>query len=323
MSRSGGVMVRGFALAWRWGRHLPGPVVRAATTLAADITWLRHGTGVRRLESNLRRVRPDLAPAELRRLCRAGMRSYLRYYGEAFTLPGFSPQQIAARVRVVGRENVQQHLDAGRQVVMALGHLGNWDLAGAWATADLAPVTTVAERLEPEELFQEYVGFREGLGMRILPHTGGSDVFRALVRASRTGPGVIPLLADRDLTARGVEVQLFGETARVAAGPAALTVMTGAPLCPVGISYERLRGERRRRAGTPWGVVVEFFPALEIPEELPHRDRVQAVSQAWVDRVADVIAAHPQDWHMLQRVFVADLDPGRYAATVATATGQP
>ncbi|WP_378101804.1 phosphatidylinositol mannoside acyltransferase [Cellulomonas sp. T2.31MG-18] len=315
-------MVRGFALAWRWGRHLPGPVVRAATTLAADITWLRHGTGVRRLESNLRRVRPDLAPAELRRLSRAGMRSYLRYYGEAFTLPGFSPQQIAARVRVVGRENVQQHLDAGRQVVMALGHLGNWDLAGAWATADLAPVTTVAERLEPEELFQEYVGFREGLGMRILPLTGGSDVFRALVRTSRTGPGVIPLLADRDLTARGVEVQLFGETARVAAGPAALTVMTGAPLCPVGISYEQLSGERRRRAGTPWGVVVEFFPALEVPEELPHRDRVQAVSQAWVDRVADVIAAHPQDWHMLQRVFVADLDPSRYAATVAAAAGE-
>lgn len=323
MSRSGGVMVRGFALAWRWGRHLPGPVVRAATTLAADITWLRHGTGVRRLESNLRRVRPDLAPAELRRLSRAGMRSYLRYYGEAFTLPGFSSQQIAARVRVVGRENVQQHLDAGRQVVMALGHLGNWDLAGAWATADLAPVTTVAERLEPEELFQEYVGFREGLGMRILPLTGGSDVFRALVRASRSGPGVMPLLADRDLTARGVEVQLFGETARVAAGPAALTVMTGAPLCPVGITYERLRGERRRRAGTPWGVVVEFFPMIAVPEDLPHRDRVQAVSQAWVDRLAAVISAHPQDWHMLQRVFVSDLDPSRYAATVATAAGEP
>lgn len=323
MRRPGTGVARGYALAWRWGPHLPGPLVRAATAAAADLTWLRHGAGVRRLESNLRRVRPELAPAELRRLSRAGMRSYLRYFGEAFTLPGSSAEQIAARVRVVGRENVQRHLDAGRQVVMALGHLGNWDLAGAWASASLAPVTTVAERLEPEELFQEFVGFRESLGMRILPLTGGSDVFRALVRASRTGPGVMPLLADRDLTARGVEVQLFGETARVAAGPAALTVMTGAPLCPVGITYERLAGGRRRRAGTPWGLVVEFFPAIAVPEDLPHRDRVQAVSQAWVDRLATVISAHPQDWHMLQRVFISDLDPSRYAATVAAAAGEP
>ena len=116
-------------------------------------------------------------------------------------------------------------------------------------------------------------------------------------------------------------MQLFGETARVAAGPAALAVMTGAPLCPVGVTYERLRGPHRRRAGTPWGVVIEFFPAIEVPQQLPHRDRVQVVSQAWVDQVAEVISAHPQDWHMLQRVFVADLDPGRYAATVATAAG--
>lgn len=316
-------VARAYAVAWRWGRHLPGPVVRGATVVAADVTWLRHGAGVRRLEANLRRVRPDLDATELRRLSRAGMRSYLRYFGEAFTLPGSSPAQIAARVRIVGREHVQPHLDAGRQVVMALGHLGNWDLAGAWATANLAPVTTVAERLEPEELFQEFVGFREGLGLRILPLTGGSDVFRTLVRTARTGPGVMPLLADRDLTAKGVEVQLFGQTARVAAGPAALTVMTGVPLCPVGITYERLHGQRRRRAGTPWGLVVEFFPAIEVPDDLPHRDQVRVVSQAWVDRLASVIAAHPQDWHMLQRVFVADLDPSRYAATVAAAAGQP
>lgn len=322
-SRRRAAVARAYALAWRWGRHLPGPLVRGITVVAADVAWLYHGSGVRRLESNLRRVRPGLAPPELRQLSRAGMRSYLRYFGEAFTLAGSSPEQIAARVRVVGRENLQSHLDAGRQVVMALGHLGNWDLAGAWASAHLAPVTTVAERLEPEELYQEFVGFREALGLRILPLTGGSDVFRALVRISRTGPGVMPLLADRDLTARGVEVRLFGETARVAAGPAALTVMTGAPLVPACITYERLRGERRRAAGTPWGIVIDFRPMIPVPEELPHRERVQAVSQAWVDSVAEVIAGHPQDWHMLQRVFVADLDPSRYAATVAAAAGRP
>ncbi len=316
-------VARAYAVAWRWARHVPGPAVRGTTTLAADLAWLRHGAGVRRLEANLRRVRPDLSTAGLRRLSRAGMRSYLRYFGEAFTLPGMGPDAMAARVRMTGREHLQPYLDDDRQVVLALGHMGNWDLAGAWAIDHLAPVTTVAERLQPEELFQEFLAFRESLGLRILPLTGGTDVFRELVRTTRSGPGVLPLVADRDLTAHGVEVRLFGETARVAAGPAALTVMTGAPLCAVGIWYERLHGERRRRARSPWGVVLDFSPVIPVPADMPHRDRVQVVTQAWVDVVAAAIAAHPQDWHMLQRVFVADLDPERYAATVAAGSDGP
>ncbi len=314
---------RAYAAAWRWGHRVPEPVARAAALVAADLTWLRHGSRVRRLESNLARVRPDLDAAGIRRLSRAGMRSYLRYFAEAFTLPGRSREQIAARVSVANREGVQRHLDAGREVVLALGHLGNWDLAGAWAARDLAQVTTVAERLEPEEVYQEFLRFREGIGLRIIPTSGGGDVFRQLVRAVRTGPGVMPLLADRDLTAKGVEVQLFGALARVAVGPAALSVTTGAPLLVAGVTYERLHGPRRRAAGTRWGVRVEFLEVPVAPHGLAVRDRIRVTTQAWADLLADVIRAHPQDWHMLQRVFVEDLDPGRYAATVAAAEATP
>lgn len=310
-------VARAYQLAWRYGRHVPGPVVRALTVLAADVTWARRGGGVRRLEANLARVRPELDHRALRRLSRAGMRSYLRYFGEAFTLPALTPAQVDARVRVTGLENVQPHLDEGRQVLLALAHMGNWDLAGAWATVHLAHVTTVAERLEPEELFQEFMAFREGIGMTIVPLTGDGDVFRRLTRVVRTGPGLLPLLADRDLTARGVEVDLFGRRARVAAGPAALSVSSGAPLLPTAVTYERLRGARRRAAGSPWGVVIAFGPAVPVPADAPRADRVRAVTQAWVDRLAEAIHARPQDWHMLQRVFVEDLDPERDAAVRA------
>ena len=308
---------RAYAAAWRWGRHIPEPVVRVLARAAADVTWLRHGGGVRRLEANLARVRPDLDAAGLRRLSRAGMRSYLRYFGEAFTLAGRSQQRIAARVGVVNREAVQRHLDEGRCVVLVLGHLGNWDLAGAWATRELAPVTTVAERLKPEEVYQEFLRFREGIGLRIIPTSGGGDVFRQLVRVTRTGPGIMPLLADRDLTAKGVEVDLFGHRARVAAGPAALGVTTGTPVLVTGITYERLHGARRRAAGTPWGIRLEFIEVPGPPAELPARERIRVMTQAWADILGDMIRRHPQDWHMLQRVFVEDLDPQRYAATVA------
>lgn len=312
-------VARAYQLAWRHAHRVPGPVVRALTTLAADVTWARRGGGVRRLEANLARVRPELDARALRRLSRAGMRSYLRYFGEAFTLRALTPEQLDARVRVTGREHLEPHLDAGRQVVLALAHMGNWDLAGAWATAHLAPVTTVAERLEPEELFQEFVAFRESIGLTIVPLTGGGDVFRRLTRVVRTGPGLLPLLADRDLTAKGVEVDLFGRRARVAAGPAALSVSSGAPLVPAAITYERLRGARRRAAGGPWGIRIAFLPPVQVPADVPRPEQVRRATQAWVDRVAEAIHARPQDWHMLQRVFVEDLDPARDAAVRAGA----
>jgi lauroyl/myristoyl acyltransferase len=304
-----------FGLAWRVARYVPEPVLRGAASLGADVVWWRRGGGVRQLERNLARVRPDLPDADVRRLARDGMRSYLRYYAEAFTLASFTPAQMDARVRALGVDALRVELNAGRSVVLALTHMGNWDLAGAWATRAIGPVTTVAEKLEPEAAFREFLAFREGIGLEIIPLDGsGGEVFRRLVRAVRGGPRLVPLLADRDLTARGVEVSLFGETARVAAGPAAL-----ATLVPVTIHYERLTGARRRAAGSPWGIVVTFHPPLPVPHELPRGEQVAALTQAWVDVVAGGIAEHPQDWHMLQKVFVADLDPDRYAATVAAA----
>lgn len=305
-------------LGLRAAGSVPGGIVRALCAAAADAAWLAHGGGVRQLEANLRRVRPDLRPRELRRLSRAGMRSYLRYYGEAFTLASLTREQIEARVRADGLDGYAPMLDAGETIVLGVGHLGNWDLAGAWATAHVARVVTVAEHLQPEELFQEFLRLRERLGLTIIPlNKNGGEVFRDLVRAVRGGSGLLPLLADRDLTARGIEVSLFGEVARVAAGPAALAVATGARVAGASIFYERLHGARRRAAGSPWGIVVEFGDLLEVPTEGTRADRVQALTQAWVDQLARSIAAHPQDWHMLQKVWVADLDAARYAATLA------
>lgn len=311
-------VARLYRTAWKYAGKVPGPVLRGAAQLAADVTWLRHGEGVRRLEKNLGRVRPDLDRRALRRLSREGMRSYMRYFTEAFALVGVSREQVDARVRGVHDERARPYLDADKPIIMALGHVGNWDLAGAWATRHLAPVTTVAERLKPEELFQEFVAFRESIGLRIIPLSGGGDVFRDLMRAARGPAQLIPLLADRDLTAKGVEVDLFGHRARVAAGPAALAVSTGAPLFPTLVRYERLTGARRRAAGSPWGVTIEFSEPVEVPQGLPRAEQIRVVTQAWVDAVAEGIHRYPQDWHMLQRVFVDDLDPERYAATVGT-----
>ncbi len=290
-----------YATGWRGVRLLPEPVAYRLFERVADLAWRRRGHGVRRLEANLARVRPDLDADGLRELSRAGMRSYLRYWCDSFRLPDWSHERITSTVRVVGDQPVREALSRGRGVVMFLGHLGNWDHAGAWSTLSLAPVTTVAERLRPERLFDRFVRFRERLGMTIIPLSGGSDTFRALLRTLRDG-GFVPLLADRDLTQGGVEVELFGEPARMAVGPAALAVQTGAALFAVGIHYEQLADGRH-------GIVVTWSPPIDTSDVGTGREAVAALTQRCADHLAGIIADHPQDWHMLQRVFVADLDP--------------
>lgn len=301
-----------YTFAWRNAAKIPEPVLRGLFTLVADVTWLRHGKSVRRMEANYARVRPDLDGAAVRRLSRAGMRSYMRYFREAFTLQAVSTERLRARVRVEGYdEHVRPVVDAGGAASLALGHLGNWDLAGAYGSQYLASVLTVAERLKPDELFDEFVRFRGSLGIHVLA-LGGHDVLASLIRGAKEGSKLIPLLSDRDLTSRGVEVDLAGHRARVAAGPALVGLEAGVPVHAVGITYERLRGARRRAAGTPWGIVIRFYPPLPVPDAgLPRDERVRLLTQGWVDQLARTIVGHTQDWHMLQRVFVADLGPAR------------
>ncbi|GMA31387.1 phosphatidylinositol mannoside acyltransferase [Litorihabitans aurantiacus] len=298
-----------YVLAWRHVRRLPDAPVRGLAHLVADLVWLGRSGGVRQLERNLRRLRPDLDERALRRTSRAGMRSYLRYFVEAFQLPGWSHEQIDARVRAVGVAPVRDAVARGESPVLALGHAGNWDLAGAWASRALAPVLTVAEKL-PDGLYEEFVSFRASLGIEIVPLEGGST-FRRLTRMARTHPQIVPLLADRDLTAHGVEVDLLGSPARVAAGPASLALVGGHPLVPVAITYERLRGADRRRAGTPWGLVIEFAPFVATADDDGARRGVADVTQDWVTALFERVARSPQDWHMLQKVYLADLDPAR------------
>ena len=296
-----------YAGAWSLVRRLPERAAYAIFDVLAEAAWRLRGTGVRQLEANLARARPDADAAELARLSRAGMRSYLRYWCDAFRLPDWDHGRVVGSVRVEGEHHLRATTGDGRRgMVAALMHMGNWDHAGAWASLTGAPVVTVAERLRPERLYERFLAYREGLGMEILPLTGGDrDLLDVLAKRLRAGR-LVPLLADRDLRASGLPVDLLGEPAGLAPGPAMLALRTGAALHPVSIWHEAAEGADGRSSVRR--LVIRFHDEIPVPATGTTRARLTAMTQEVADVFGAAIAAHPTDWHMLQVVWTADLD---------------
>ena len=292
-----------YAAGWRVVRALPRPVAAGLFNAGAELTVRRDGGGVRRLAANLRQVvGPEMPKQELNALVRKAMRSYMRYYMESFRLPSMSKQKILASFRLGGNEMLGADVASGRGAVVALPHGGNWDMAGAWVAARGWPLVTVAERLKPEGLYRRFVEFREGLGMEIIPLTGAEKPPLDLL-AERLGKGyVVPLLADRDLPARGVEVDFFGARTTMPPGPALLALRSGAPLYAVDMWYER---------DAACGQLIGPLD-LPAPDSGSLAERVRVITQTIADHFAAGIARHPEDWHMLQRMWrVKTGDPSR------------
>ena len=286
----------GYAAGWRVVRALPEGAARS--TFDAGARFAARGGGPQQLRKNLARVlgvAPEAVPASL---MRASLASYARYWREAFRLPSMDLPAVAAQVdrRFIGADKLEAAHAAGTGGVLALPHSGNWDMAGVWLAQKFGTFATVAERLKPETLFNRFVAYRESLGFEVFPLSGGQrPPFELLSERLRQNIFVC-LMAERDLTRSGVEVTFFGELTRMPAGSAKLAIATGAPLFPAHVHYD---GD---------DCVVEIQDALDTSS-----GDVAVVTQALADRFAVNIAAHPEDWHMLQPQWLADLSEARRA----------
>lgn len=283
----------GFSLGWKVIARLPESVARALFQAAADQMWRRRGPSVQQLERNLKHLRPEASDVEIRELSKASLRSYLRYWCEAFRLPRMSTQEIETAFAIENDDILRAAVSSGTGAIMVLGHSGNWDLAGAWGCAQFGTLTTVAERLKPEGLFEQFIAYREKLGMEILGHND-PDVFRTLISRLREGK-LVCLVGDRDLSANGVPVEFFGDTTSMPAGPALLGLLTGAPVHPVWLWYSPTRAH------------AKVFEAVAVPDDGDRTAKIARMTQDVADTLASGVDAHPEDWHMLQPFWLSDL----------------
>jgi KDO2-lipid IV(A) lauroyltransferase len=289
----------GYAAGWRLVRAAPEFVAR--NTFDAGALWASRGGGPEQLRKNLARVigtSPEQVPGGL---IRASLSSYARYWREAFRLPSMNHAELSERLWVNDIDLVWGALEAGRGAVLALPHSGNWDMAGVWLVQNHGTFATVAERLKPESLYRRFLAYRQSLGFEVVPSTGGERPAYDVIRDWVNDNGIVCLMADRDLSRRGVQVDFFGEPTRLPAGPAKLALDTGAALLPVHCWFD----------GTGWGMQV--YPELDTSS-----GDITVVTQALADRFATNIAAHPEDWHMMQPQWLADLSDERRASLEAT-----
>ena len=183
---------------------------------------------------NLRRVLgPEVDGPAMRVWARRSFRAYARYWVEGARL-GSTPTSEVMRHMFVdeGFEHLADGMASGRGVVLALPHLGSWEYGGAFLYGSGYPMTAVAERIEPPEVFDFFVAQRAAMGLTVVPLDGESG--GVLMRTLRGG-GLVGLLCDRDLNATGIDVEFFGEKTTMPAGPATLALRTGAVLTTAGV----------------------------------------------------------------------------------------
>ena len=285
----------GYIAGWKIVGRLPRGLARRIFDAGADKAS-DDGRGMEQLRRNLSRVVG--AEHVTRELVRDAMRSYARYWREAFQLPAIAGDRELMRQldkSVDGREHLDAAIAKGKGVVLTLPHSGNWDMAGMWLVQRYGQFTTVAERLKPEELFDAFVNFRESLGFNVIALTGGDTPPYEQLRGVLEAGGIVCLLGERDFGGRGVPVTFFGEQTTFPAGPAKLAVDTGAELMVAHSWFKEFEGDA---AQPGWGFSVS--PPIEVTT-------VEATAQRIANGFAENIAAHPADWHMLQPLWPADI----------------
>lgn len=203
------------------------------------------------------------------------------------------------RMQSPNAERLDAALARGKGAVVVVGHLGNWDAAGAWVGARGDKLVTVAEVLRPRRLFEFFLSHRAKLGMTIYAAERG--VTSDLVREAENG-AVVAILGDRDLKGTGLELDFFGEPATFPPGAASVALRAGVPLLVAGVFERRLPGGER-------GWFVDFSEPIELPED--REGAVADLTRQVVARLEDFVARHPEQWHVFQPFWIADRKPAR------------
>ena len=223
-----------YLFAWKVIGFLPEKLAYKLASLVSDRIYKKNGKAIKRLRSNYRRVKPNFSGVELEKLTKLGMRSYMRYWFDTFRLNKWSKGRIIQTTKVNNEHLLRDPIEKKIGCIVALPHSGNWDHAAAYFCSTGINLTAVVEKLKPEAIFKKFLDYRESIGIEAISHKEKS--IPILTQRLEAGK-LIALIADRDMSRNGIEVNFLGGIAKMPSGPALLALKTGAPLITAYIGY--------------------------------------------------------------------------------------
>lgn len=278
-----------YLFAWKVIALLPEKSAYQLANFVSDRIYKKNGKGIRRLRSNYARVMPEYAAAKLEELTKLGMRSYLRYWFDTFRLSRWSKNRIISTTQVIRENLLRDPIHSKQGCIVALPHAGNWDHAAAYFCSTGITLTAVVEKLKPEAIFKKFLAYRESIGIEAISHK--EKTIPILTKRLQAGK-LIALVADRDMSRNGVEVNFFGKTSKMPSGPAILAIKTGAPLITAYVRY------------TLDGIQIIFDETIKPTNSGNEEDQIKIITQSIADNFAKRIKEYPVDWHMLQRIWI-------------------
>ena len=278
-----------YLFAWKLIAVLPEKSAYKLADYVSDRIYKKNGKGIKRLRGNYGRVMPEYSPQKLEELTKLGMRSYLRYWFDTFRLSKWSKNRIISTTQVIRENLLRDPIQSKQGCIVALPHAGNWDHAAAYFCSTGITLTAVVEKLKPEAIFKKFLAYRESIGIEAISHK--EKTIPILTERLQAGK-LIALVADRDMSRNGIEVNFFGKTSKMPSGPAILAIKTGAPLITAYVRY------------TPGGIEIIFDEIIKPTNSESEEEQIKIITQSMADNFAKRIKENPVDWHMLQRIWV-------------------
>jgi KDO2-lipid IV(A) lauroyltransferase len=278
-----------YLFAWKLIALLPEKSAYKLADYVSDRIYKKNGKGIKRLRGNYGRVMPEYSPQKLEELTKLGMRSYLRYWFDTFRLSKWSKNRIISTTQLIRENLLRDPIQSKQGCIVALPHAGNWDHAAAYFCSTGITLTAVVEKLKPEAIFKKFLAYRESIGIEAISHK--EKTIPILTERLQAGK-LIALVADRDMSRNGIEVNFFGKTSKMPSGPAILALKTGAPLITAYVRY------------TPDGIQIIFDETIKPNNSGSEEEQIKIITQSMADNFAKRIKENPVDWHMLQRIWV-------------------
>ena len=278
-----------YLFAWKTIGILPEKTAYQLANFVSDQILRKNGKGIQRLRINYKRVVPSISNSALEALTKEGMRSYLRYWFDTFRLNKWSKSRIIETTFVVRENLLRDPIETKKGCIIALPHAGNWDHAAAYFCSTGIPITAVVERLKPEAIFKKFLAYRQSIGIEAISHR--EKTIPILMERLNQGK-LVALVADRDMSRNGIEVNFLGGIAKMPAGPAILAIKSGSPLVTAYIRY------------LDEGIEITFDETIQLPISGSEEEQIRIVTQSMADNFAKRIKDSPVDWHMLQRIWV-------------------